>query len=206
MIFVSHSSLDKAVVEALIELLKNSLEINPDVIRCTSVDGYRLPGGTDTDDDLRRELLESDCFIGLLTRHSFNSPYVLFELGARWGADRHLVPLVAAGFQPSDLRGPLTGINALSCGSASQLHQLVDEIAQLLDVNKRAPAKYQQYIERLNRASESAIHGLQYTVTKESQEISLMTEVGKALKRVFSAFLGRVVHRNDSREIKPTSG
>jgi hypothetical protein len=152
-IFISHSTLDKKIAENLTEILKNSLEIDPSRIRCTSVEGHRLQGGVTADVQLRQELLEAECFVGLLTPQSVNSTYVLFELGARWGADRRLIPLLAAGLQPSDLRGPLTAVHAHSCDSASELHQLIDELADILKTNKRPAANYEKYIERLAKIS-----------------------------------------------------
>jgi len=152
-IFVSHSTLDKKIAESLTEILKNSLEIDPGRIRCTSVEGHRLQGGVTTDVQLRQELLEAECFVGLLTPQSVNSTYVLFELGARWGADRRLIPLLAAGLQHGDLRGPLTAVHGHSCDSAGELHQLIDELAGILKVKKRPVSNYEKYIERLAKMS-----------------------------------------------------
>jgi hypothetical protein len=59
-----------------------------------SIDGYRLPGGADTDIQLRQEVHEADAFIGVISSHSISSLYVAFELGARWGAGRPLIPLI----------------------------------------------------------------------------------------------------------------
>jgi len=121
-LFVSHSAKDTAIAAALIELIRNALNLPASAIRCTSVDGYRLPGGTNTDDQLRKETLAADAFIGLVSPHSMQSLYVAFELGARWGADNHLLPILVPGVDASVLDGPLTGLNALSCDSAAQLH------------------------------------------------------------------------------------
>src|SRR5258708_18131740 len=106
-IFISHSSEDKPIAAALTELLKNALGIAPDAIRCTSVDGHRLSVGAKTDETLKRELLNARSFIALLTEQSLNSTWVLFELGARWGADHHLAPVFAAGLTAERLHRPL---------------------------------------------------------------------------------------------------
>jgi hypothetical protein len=54
-IFISHSSKDKNLVGSFIELLKFALNVPAESIRCTSVDGYRLPAGERT--VLRAELI-----------------------------------------------------------------------------------------------------------------------------------------------------
>jgi len=104
-VFISHSAADKELARGLINLLRLAIpSISPTRIRCTSVPGYRLPGGADADDQLRKEMVDARVFIGLITPESLTSTYVLFELGARWGAQLQLTPLLAAGMSTYELR------------------------------------------------------------------------------------------------------
>lgn len=153
-IFISHSSKDAKIAEALITLLRGALNIPARRIRCTSVEGYRLPVGVSTDDQLRLELRESKLFIALLTPTSLRSQYVLFELGARWGASLPMVPLLAAGAKPDILPDPLRRLNVLSCSVPTQLHQLVQNIAEVFDVEPESPAVYQKCVDDLIQKSE----------------------------------------------------
>ena len=148
-IFVSHSSKDAKIAKALVELLRAALNIPANRIRCTSVDGYRLRGGAHTDQELRRELTDAKVFVGLITRRSIQSTYVLFELGARWGAELALVPMLVTSTDQDLLRGPLGGFNALACDSRSQIHQFVDDVAVHLGVISGSAASYQDYIEEV---------------------------------------------------------
>lgn len=146
-LFISHSSQDVELTELLVRLLSSALALRSQHIRCTSLDGYRLPGGADSDEQLRDEALTAECFVGILSSNSLSSAYVLFELGARWGAKKHLVPLLGPGMKPYVLRGPLSGLNALSCDNTSELHQLVHEIGQRLQLAPEPPAAYQRHID-----------------------------------------------------------
>jgi hypothetical protein len=148
-IFISHSSEDVEIAENLVELLRTALDLNSDQIRCTSVDGYRLPGGVTTNDQLKEEIYNSKSFIGLITPSSLESSYVLFELGARWGAKKQLIPLLAAGSDPSDLVGPLSDINALSCNNKSQMFQLISELSEFLNCNTEKVELYSKLIDDL---------------------------------------------------------
>lgn len=155
-VFVSHSSKDEKLAAALVDLFRNALNIPASEIRCTSVNGYRLPIGTPTEQRLREEVHQARAFIGLITASSIESAYVMFELGARWGAGLHLAPLLGAGADASFLRGPLSSLNALNCEDAAQVHQLIDDLARILDVGGRtSPAAYQGYVERLIEISKS---------------------------------------------------
>lgn len=142
LVFISHSSADTDLARLLIQLIHTALNIPSQNIRCTSVDGYRLPVGANTDEQLRLEVHDAKAFIGIVSAASSRSAYVLFELGARWGAGRQLSPVLAPGVDASLLRGPLSGINALRADSVAQLMQLVENIANQLDVPIGSAASY----------------------------------------------------------------
>ena len=148
-LFISHSSKDQELVEKLTELVKNALRLSSSKIRCTTIDGYRLSGGANTNEQIKREVRDTKAFIGLISFAATDSMYVLFELGARWGSDKHLLPLLAPGVSPDILKGPLSELNALSCGNRSQLHQLVNDLAKILEINPEPSHAYQRYIEAI---------------------------------------------------------
>ncbi len=148
-LFLSHSSRDEELAESLINLLRAGIDgLSPKKIRCTSVNGYRLNVGAHTDEQLRNEVLTARSFVGLITSASIDSAYVLFELGARWGAGLPLAPLLGAGATSKSLRGPLGGLNALKCEDAGQLHQFVTDIAGQLGLEVNAPAVYQKTLDQ----------------------------------------------------------
>ncbi len=148
-VFISHSSRDVSLAADIAELLRAALRLSSTEIRCTSVDGYRLPAGADTDSQLRQEIVSVPVLIGLISDASIESAYVLFELGARWGTDQPLIPLLAPGMAASGLRGPLQGLNALSCAITSQLYQFVTDVGRILAISPEPPASYQRYIEKV---------------------------------------------------------
>lgn len=154
-LFISHSSLDLVVIEPLVELLKNAIDLPAREIRCTSLDGYRLPAGADMDELVRTEVQDAHIFIGLISRASVGSMYVAFELGARWGLRKPLIPLLAPGASTRLLGGPLMGLNALRLDSVSQIHQLVSELARELGKTPVSAAVYQKYIDSILSASVS---------------------------------------------------
>jgi hypothetical protein len=152
-VFISHSSKDAPVAEVLVDLLRGALEISGDKIRCTSVDGYKLKTGVNIDTTLRKEVLEARTFIGIITDVSIDSAYVLFELGARWGAGRHLAPVLAAGAGSAAMKGPLKNINAIACDSRAGVHQIVEDLARELGRRLTNPSRYQKLVDRLIQAN-----------------------------------------------------
>lgn len=146
-LFLSHSSEDRELAELLVQLFSIALPLRAEEIRCTSVDGYKLRGGADTNHELREEVLNSECFVGIVSPSSMGSAFVLFELGARWGAKKQLIPLLGPGMKPHALKGPLAGLNALSSDNPSEVHQLVQEIGEALDVEVEPPSVYQKVLD-----------------------------------------------------------
>jgi hypothetical protein len=153
-IFISHSSKDRALAEALIDLLKSALGIPSNQIRCSSVDGHRLPIGVDTQTKLRGEVTAAKVVIGLVTPNSLASSYVMFELGARWGAELFLAPLLA-GVNPGGLSGPLSLLNALSTSEESQIHQFLDDVSKELGAHLQSTSSYLKHVSMVKKLADS---------------------------------------------------
>ena len=82
-IFVSHSSRDLDVVERVVKLLEARLVVEVSDIRCSSLPGYGYPGGARPSDRIRAEIADAQALLAILTRESFASAWVLFEINAR---------------------------------------------------------------------------------------------------------------------------
>lgn len=140
-IFISHSKLDEDLAGALIDLLMEALGILRTKIRCTSVIGHKLPGGTPIETKLREEINSSKIFLGLLTPSSLESTYVMFELGARWGINKYWCLLRAGGADVGDLKGPLPAYHVPDANSQTDLAQMIEDFAtQLGKVSQNSAA------------------------------------------------------------------
>jgi len=179
LVFISHSSKDADLALALIELLKAGLGLLSNQIRCSSVDGYRLPVGVNSEATLREEVNEAKAVIGLITQSSLSSAFVMFELGARWGANQYLAPLLA-GVKPAELRGPLSLLNALSSSNEAQLHQLLENISAQLGLSLQSAASYTRYISAVKQLSEGIVAP---TVVKLSGKEEMVFEESVYWKR-----------------------
>jgi len=148
-VFISHSAKDAEIASAVVDLLRSALDLKAEEIRCSSVDGYRLRIGAETDSEVRREVLSAQAFIGLISPNAITSAYVMFELGARWGTYKTLAPLLAPGVAPDVLEAPLSNLNVLSADKPGQVHQLVSDLGAVLGITPESPAVYQKHVERL---------------------------------------------------------
>lgn len=152
-VFISHSSRDVELAKSLIDLLQAALRLDPQSIRCTSVPGYRLPGGERTDDLLRQEIAGCRVFIALVTRASLHSHYVLFELGARWGAGAAFLPLIGRGVDRGTVPRPLADLNCLDLRDRADVHQMLEDVAEALDADPARAATYVGDVEKILKAA-----------------------------------------------------
>jgi|GEM_PF-5700709 len=133
-IFISHSSKDRNVADALVNLFVASLKINPDTIRFTSGYGLqRIPPGVDPNELLRHEIYRARVLVGIITSNSAESSWVLFELGARWGAHLPQYPTLAGDASAGILPKPIADrAHAVSLDKHDQIQQLVYAVAGVL--------------------------------------------------------------------------
>jgi hypothetical protein len=190
-VFISHSSRDKNLAEAMVDLLRFGIGLTEQEIRCTSVDGYRFKIGTETDAQLKKEVKGSKAFIGLITPSSIQSAYVLFELGARWGADLHLAPVLARGADSSFLRGPLANLNALNAVEEGQMHQLVNDVASQIGRNAASAAVYQKALQKLIAAAR-----METTAPKQGGDATL--EFASSVPKIVRDELIKLLAKHDS--------
>jgi hypothetical protein len=154
LVFISHSSKDAKLAEALIDFLRAGLGLSEQQIKCSSVDGYRLHIGANTDSSLREDVNAAAVVIGLITPNSLRSHYVTFELGARWGTGSYLAPVIA-GVTPSSVPAPLSQFNVLSAHNEAQLHQLLDDLSKHLSLTLHSAASYQRHLTNVKQIADS---------------------------------------------------
>lgn len=152
-IFISHYNGDEEKADILIRILRAALGLKKTQIRCTSVAGYKLPGGASTDETLRQEIVASKVFIALLTEKSVKRTYVLFELGARWGTDKSMKVLVCEPSMSKVVQGPLVNLHCFNGSKTTDIIQLVGECAKILKLNADTPDVYLADINKLSALS-----------------------------------------------------
>lgn len=137
-IFISHRHNDVNVVQALVNLLSASFEIEVEDLRCTSVHPYRLKVGDRTSDRLRAELQHAEAVLGIISPDVKASSYVSFELGASWGRAGITLPLLVGGATIADVPAPLSDLHTLSLADEAEVHQLIDDLSDIISLKLRA--------------------------------------------------------------------
>lgn len=156
-IFISHSAKDEGLAAALVECLQNCLDMPGELIRCTSVRGYRLPPGSNASAVLRENLKQCLVVIGLLTEESLQSGYVIMELGAAWGLEKITCPVLTPSVDYDRVPGPLNEIHAIKTDSIPDIAQLIEVVAEKLGLHRRPSQRFTAALEKFVRIASAAV-------------------------------------------------
>lgn len=148
-VFLSHSAADEPLASALVDCLLASMVLKDDELRCTSVAGHKLPVGSDFAATLLDDIGDSSVVIGLVTRSALSSSWVLFELGATWGAKKNMKPLVTDEVDLKSLPGPVSGRHVARMSNRGDIAQFLEEVNHLVGATPRSAAKINKAIELL---------------------------------------------------------
>ena len=141
-LFISHSSIDKDYIKALVELLED-IGMPEGSIVCTSVPGYGIPGGAKIYDWLRDQFLQCDLrVIFALSKNYYESPACLNEMGAAWVTKATDTLLLLPGFSFSDIKGCIDPreIGIKLDGEQGELNHRLNELKDTLLQEYSLPA------------------------------------------------------------------
>lgn len=162
-IFISHSSKDSEFAHLLVLFLRVALRLSSSQILCTSVEETQLNGGADVDETLRQKILKSKIFIAVLSPISLNSTYVLIELGARWGANKKMFPLLMPSVDIKQVPDPISKFHIIKCNRAG-LWNLTKDVSRVLESEPETPDSLQTEIDSLLKYVPSAYAPLAFAV------------------------------------------
>jgi hypothetical protein len=149
-IFISHSSKDADFVYSLVRLFVIALGMEERKIICTSVEETQLRGGEKIEDSLKQKVIDSKVFVAVISAASLDSTYVLFELGARWGSSKKIIPLILPNVDEKQIDSPLKTFSFLTCNREG-LNKLIEDVGEALGLEIKSPGFVRDEIEHLLR-------------------------------------------------------
>lgn len=156
-VFISHSTKDKAIVDAFIDLiLHGALSVPIDQIFCTSTDGTKIKSGEDWRNHIKDNLLSAKINFLIITPNYKESEVCLNEMGAGWVTSAKVLPLIVApiNFKTVGIIQEPNQIEKLV--DSKCLDRIKDEVQALLSIpsslikSDRWTEKKQQFIESVN--------------------------------------------------------
>lgn len=106
-VFISHSSLDKNYVAALVELLED-IGLNEQQIFCSSISGYGIPLDEDIYDYLKLQFDNHELHVILvLSDNYYESVACMNEMGAAWMLQSKYTTVLLPGFEFKNIKGAI---------------------------------------------------------------------------------------------------
>ncbi len=153
-IFISHSSMDKEIVEELIDIL-NAMGVSHSQIFCSSFSGYGVPLGSDFLNTIKREINKNVLILFVLSNNFYSSPACLCEMGATWVLSKEHIPVIIPPFTFEQIKGVIPLTQGLLINDKLQLNLLQETIVNKFCVNSQVSSvwerKRDRAIERINR-------------------------------------------------------
>ena len=152
MVFISHSSKDKAFVEELVELLE-SIGFDEGNLFCSSVDGYGIELGEDIFETLKKLFREHELFVIFV--HSpryYESPVSLNEMGAAWVLKTNFYSFLTQDMQFDRMKGVVNSdkvaIKVDAEDAKARLNELKDKLCTAFDLESISHTKWERKRDR----------------------------------------------------------
>lgn len=135
-IFISHSNKDIEYVRVIVELLED-LGLRNEKIFCSSMPEYGIPNGKDIYDYLREQFNSIDLTVlFILSKHYYNSPVCLNEMGASWVLKKESLSILLPGFGFEDINGVVNkNAIAIKIDDDSQIIPRLNDLKDLIENN-----------------------------------------------------------------------
>lgn len=158
MVFISHSSKDKAFVEELVELLE-SIGFDDSNLFCSSVDGYGIGLGEDIFETLKKLFREHELFVIFV--HSpryYESPVSLNEMGAAWVLKTNFYSFLTQDMQFERMKGVVNSdkvaIKVDAEDAKARLNELKDKLCAAFNLESISHTKWERkrdrFLEKVN--------------------------------------------------------
>lgn len=142
-IFISHSSLDKKIVEKLIDILE-AMGVPSSTIFCSSFEGYGIKLGSDFLDKIKEELDGNVLVLFLLSDNFYSSVVSLCEMGATWVKTNHHIPILIPPFEYNDIKGVIPTTHGMKINEKEKLNSLKERIEELFDLNSNTQSIWER--------------------------------------------------------------
>lgn len=133
-IFISHSSIDQEIAQALVQLIKEGIGVEKSAIFCSSANGVDVPIGANFQNYIKKELRRDGIVIALITKNYYGSIYSMYELGAAWANSKTTIPVLLPPMDYGNLKDFLSHIVAVKADDLKSLNKLRDELQQSFGV------------------------------------------------------------------------
>ncbi len=170
-------------------MLDDVLDLSPQDVFCSSLEGMGIPSGTNFVDYIKSKIQNPELVILMLSPNYFDSMFCQCELGAAWALSNAIVPVLIPPADYSDLKAVLTGIQVRKINSDTDLAEMRDELVKRLGLDSsvaRWDAKRKQFLAKCPHLLEQQTAPTRVTFAKYSEMQKKYDDGVKELEGAFA--------------------
>jgi hypoxanthine phosphoribosyltransferase len=154
-VFISHSTADSDLAVALAQTFSKALIPNIRIV-CTSSRDYTYPPGTPWNRQIPIDVAACQAHLALITPRGLGSTYFLMELGARWGVDKDIFPVVVPNVSLDQLRdfGFISNVEICNLADKTSVYQLISRLQEMFNDRNVEPSRYYQKVDSVVNLAE----------------------------------------------------
>lgn len=164
-VFISHTSSEAGFAKIIKELIEKTF-----VICEAFVSSEDIIGGDNWREKVFKKLKDSSLVIAICSENSIIKPWVAFEVGAAWGLNKKVIPLLHYGLEIENLPEPFNNFQGYTFREG--LDKIIESIKEEIykGKNKIPPPQYTEWIKRLEGEDESYTYKytVQYVITGQN--------------------------------------
>lgn len=139
-IFISFIHEENKIAEAVQAFLHEKVEIQSDVFLAS--DMWAIYAGEDWLKRIKEELASAKVVLLMVSKESVSRPWVNFEAGAAWLADKIIIPVCFGGLRMEGLPKPYSNFQGLSLEDDYGPYYLVTSLYHHLKPNSLTPPPF----------------------------------------------------------------
>ncbi len=160
LIFISHSSKDKALIKLFIDdILKKGIGLRDDEIACTSFVATGISPGDDIPDYIKRNILGSKICLAMISKNYKSSEVCMNEVGAAWAVGNVPVQIVLPDANFDEIGWLINTNKAAKINDEESLDSLMEEICKRCDRSIVTPKHWnpckKDFLQSLETANDS---------------------------------------------------
>ncbi len=171
-LFVSHSSKNKELMDSFLEFLQLGMGVERNDIFYSSSAGD-LSTGEAFMKTIRRQLVDSEAVISIITEEYLKSKFCMAEMGAAWAMSKRYFPLILVPMERLKST-PLYSLQLRRLNNHADLGAVYDELLDCGVSRKRRTAEFTKhlpgFIRRVNLLSADSIQGEKSHMEKVSEQ------------------------------------
>lgn len=136
-LFISHSSADKELAGALVNLIETGIGLSSDDIFCSSLEGLGVNSGLDFVSDIKAEIQKPEAVLLLVSSNYLSSRFCMFELGAAWAMSHNILPILVPPVTYSDLPSVMSHIQSDIVDTKGHLNRFASQLLEYMKIKPR---------------------------------------------------------------------